>query len=134
MSKACLAACAALLVGVAPTFACEGDTRVTFNQPATLQGTLKTGKGEHDAQGPFDYVYLALDKPVCVDAQPAAPGDEDAPQSIEAPVGKVQIAGEASNKKLPIGSQVSVEGTLFAAHTMWHVEPVLIDAADVTPN
>ena len=41
----------------------------------------------------------------------------------------MQIAGEASNKKLPVGSQVSVEGTLFPAHTMWHVEQVLIDAA-----
>ena len=134
MSKACLAACSALLVGAVPPLACEGGTRVTFNQPATLQGTLKTGKGEHDAQGPIDYVYLALDKPVCVDAGPAVPGDEDAPQSIEAPVDKVQIGGEASNKKLPIGRQVSVEGTLFAAHTMWHVEPVLIDATDVTPK
>ena len=134
MLKACLAACAALLVGAVPASACEGDARVTFDQPATLQGTLKAGKGEHDAQGPFDYVYLALDKPVCVDAEPAAPGDEDAPQSIEAPVEKVQIAGEASNKKLPIGSKVSVEGTLFPAHTMWHVEPVLIDTADVIPK
>jgi hypothetical protein len=46
----------------------------------------------------------------------------------------VQIAGQAINKKLPIGSRVSVEGTRFSAHTMWHVEPVLIDAADVTPK
>ncbi|HEY8248388.1 MAG TPA: hypothetical protein VIG38_14030 [Hyphomicrobium sp.] len=134
MSKVSLAACAALVIGAVPASACEGDTRVTVNRPATLQGTLKTGKGEHDAQGPFEYVYLALDKPVCVDAPPATPGDEDAPQSIEAPVDKVQIAGQAINKKLPIGSRVSVEGTRFSAHTMWHVEPVLIDTADVTPK
>jgi hypothetical protein len=52
MSKVSLAACAALVIGAVPASACEGDTRVTVNRPATLQGTLKTGKGEHDAQGP----------------------------------------------------------------------------------
>ena len=97
----------------------------------TLEGTLKAGKGEHDAQGPFAYVYLELDRPVCVDAPPAAAGDEDAAESIGEAVTRVQIAGEASNQQLPIGKRVSVEGTLFPAHTMWHAEPVLIDAAAV---
>jgi hypothetical protein len=115
----------------APLLACEGDTRVVFNEAATLQGTLKTGKGEHEAQGPFEYVYVELDKPICVDAPPATPGDEDAPQSVSEPVSRVQIAGEASNQQLPIGKHVAVEGTLFPAHTMWHVEQVLIDAPGV---
>jgi hypothetical protein len=46
-------------------------------------------------------------------------------------VTRVQIAGEASTQQLPIGKRVSVEGTLFSAHTMWHVEQVLIDASGV---
>jgi hypothetical protein len=130
MPRACLIVYLVLLAA-APSFACEGDTRVVFDQAATLEGTLKAGKGEHEAQGPFAYVYLELEKPVCVDAPPAAAGDEDAAQSIGEPVGRVQIAGEASNQQLPIGKRVSVEGTLFPAHTMWHVEQVLIDAAGV---
>lgn len=130
MPRSCLTICLVLL-GAAPAFACEGDTRVVFNETATLQGTLKTGKGEHEAQGPFDYVFVELDKPVCVDAPPATPGDEDAPQSVGEPVTRVQIAGEASNQQLPIGNHVAVEGTLFPAHTMWHVEQVLIDAPGV---
>jgi hypothetical protein len=133
MPRACLIVCL-LLFGTLPSFACEGDTRVTFNEAATLNGTLKTGKGEREAQGPFEYVYLELEKPVCVDAPPAAAGDEDAPQSVGEPVTRVQIAGEASNQQLPIGKRVSVEGTLFPAHTMWHVEQVLIDAPGVEPR
>jgi hypothetical protein len=130
MSRACLIVCL-LVFGAAPSFACEGGTRVMFDRTATLEGTLKAGKGEHEAQGPFAYVYLELDRPVCVDAPPAAAGDEDAPQSIGEAVTRVQIAGEASNQELPIGKRVSVEGTLFPAHTMWHAEPVLVDAPEV---
>ena len=132
MPNAPLIALALLVAGALPAVACEADRRVMFDKPATLQGTLAAGKGQHDAQGAFDYVYLVLEAPVCVDAAAAPAGEEDAPQSIAEPVTRVQIAGEASNKELPVGSQVSVEGTLFPAHTMWHVEQVLIDAADVT--
>jgi hypothetical protein len=120
-----------VLFGAPPSFACEGDARVMFNEAVTLQGSLKAAKGEHEAQGPFEYVYLELEKPVCVDAPPAAAGGEDAPQSVGEPVTRVQVAGEASNQQLPIGKHVSVEGTLFSAHTMWHVEQVLIDAPSV---
>ena len=134
MPNAPLIAFALLVAGALPAGACEADRRVMFDKPAALQGTLAAGKGQHDAQGAFDYVYLVLDAPVCVDAAAAPAGEEDAPQSIAEPVTRVQIAGEASNGKLPIGSRVSVEGTLFPAHTMWHAEPVLIDAADVTPQ
>lgn len=114
--------------------ACEGHPRVEFDKQASLQGVLKSGTGNHAAQGAFNYVYLALDKPICVDAPPVAPGDEDAPQSVETPVTRIQIAGEAIGTELPVGKRVAVEGTLFPAHTAWHVEDVLIDAADVKPN
>jgi hypothetical protein len=133
MSRACLIVCL-LVSGAAPSCACEGETRLMFDRAATLEGILKSGKGEHDAQGPFAYVYLELDRPACVDAPPAAAGDEDAAESIGEAVTRVQIAGEASNQQLPIGKRVSVEGTLFPAHTMWHAEPVLIDAAAVAPQ
>jgi hypothetical protein len=131
MPNAPLIALVLLVVGALPGVACEAERRVMFDKPATLLGTLAAGKGHHDAQGAFDYVYLVLEAPLCVDGAGSPAGDEDAPQSIAEPVTRVQIAGEASNGKLPIGSRVSVEGTLFPAHTMWHAEPVLIDAADV---
>jgi hypothetical protein len=134
MTRACLAVCAALLAFPAHGWACAAATHLTFNQPAALEGVLKAGKGTHEAQGAFEYVYLALDTPVCVDAPAATVGDEDPQEGTEAPIDRVQIAGAASTKQLPIGSRVSVEGTLFGAHTMWHAEDVLIDAADVDPR
>ncbi len=126
----------ALAILGAPTLghACEGDTRVTLDNPATLEGVLKQGQGTHEAQGAFSYVYLALDKAVCVDAPKTAAGDEEPQENIEAPVERVQMAGEAVSGELPIGKHVSVSGTLFAAHTMWHVEDVLIDASEVSPR
>ncbi|CAN1721430.1 DUF4431 domain-containing protein [Hyphomicrobium sp. 1Nfss2.1] len=114
--------------------ACEGDARLTLDKPATLEGVLKNGQGTHEAQGAFSYVYLALDKPVCVDAPVAGAADEDPQENVEAPVDRVQLAGEAVGAELPIGKHVSVSGTLFAAHTMWHVEDVLIDASEVSPR
>jgi hypothetical protein len=115
-------------------WACEGHPRLEFDKPTALTGVLQSGKGNHDAQGPFNYVYIALDAPVCIDAPQPAPGDDDAVQSVAAPVTRIQLAGEAVGTTLPMGKPVSVEGTLFAAHTMWHVEDVLIDAADVKPR
>jgi hypothetical protein len=126
----------ALLVGTVlmpvAAFACDGHPRLLFDKPAMLEGVLVNGKGTHDAQGPFTYVYVTLDKPVCVDAAPADHGDEDAVQSIVDPVTRVQIAGDAISRELPIGKHVVIDGTLFAAHTMWHAEDVLIDATEVT--
>jgi len=130
-----IAAVALAILGAAtPGNACEGDARVTLDSPATLEGVLKQGQGTHEAQGAFSYVYLALDKPVCVDAAKADAGDEEPQEDIEAPVQRVQIAGEASGDKLLVGKRVSVSGSLFAAHTMWHVEDVLIDASEVSPR
>jgi hypothetical protein len=115
-------------------WACEGHARLAFDKPTALNGVLQSGKGNHEAQGPFNYVYIALDAPVCIDAPQPAPGDDDAVESVAAPVTRIQLAGEAVGTMLPMGKPVSVEGTLFAAHTMWHVEDVLIDAADVKPR
>ncbi len=43
------------------------------------------------------------------------------------------MAGEAMRRRelLDVGKRVTVKGTLFGAHTMWHVEDVLIDATSV---
>ena len=54
--------------------------------------------------------------------------------TTEKPIDRIQIAGEAAGKDLPLGKHVKVSGTLFGAHTMWHAEDVLIDASDVTPE
>ena len=132
MSKRQIFTCMIACWVPATAMACEGHTRLAFDKPAVLEGVLKSGKGNHEAQGAFDYVYIALDKPVCVDAPAAKPGDEDAAQSVEAAVTQIQIAGDAIATQLPIGKHVSVEGTLFPAHTMWHVEDVLIDTSEVT--
>ncbi len=134
MSKRLIFNCLIACWVPAGAMACEGHDRLLFDKTATLEGVLKSGKGNHEAQGAFDYTYIALDSPVCVDAPPAEAGDDDAAQSVEAPVAQIQIAGEAVDTQLPIGKRVSVEGTLFPAHTMWHVEDVLIDSAGLTPR
>jgi len=121
--------CAALVLQTGGALACEAATHLSYNQPVELEGTLKAGKGQHEAQGPFDYVYLALDKPLCVDAP--ADGNDEFDVGTEAAIDRIQIAGEAGSGELPIGSRATVKGTLFGAHTMWHVENVLIDAASV---
>jgi hypothetical protein len=70
-------------------------------------------------------------KPVCVDA-PKGGGDDDFGNiGTDNPVERIQMAGEASQQELPVGERVKVKGTLFGAHTMWHVEEVLIDASSV---
>jgi hypothetical protein len=112
--------------------ACEAETHLTYNQPVELEGTLKAGKGQHEAQGPFDYTYLALDKPICVDAP--AEGADEFSEGTDTPVDRVQLAGEADAQAQPMGSRAVVKGTLFGAHTMWHVESVLIDAASIEPK
>jgi hypothetical protein len=130
MQKLILLALLAAVTGARPAYACDGDNRIMFDTPVKLEGVLKSGQGKHDVQGAFDYVYLELAVPLCVDA-PKPPADEEfAPESLAEPVTRVQIAGEAAGTDLPIGSRVQVDGTLFAAHTMWHVEDVLIDAAE----
>ena len=134
MSKRLIFNCVIACWVPSAAMACDGHARLSFDKPAVIEGVLKSGKGNHEAQGAFDYVYVALDKPVCVDAPPAEAGDEDAAQSVAAPVTQIQIAGDAVDTQLPIGKHVSIEGTLFPAHTMWHVEDVLIDAAGVTPR
>lgn len=127
MPRACLIVCLVLL-GASPSFACEATVRLGYSALVTLEGTVKEGKGQHDAQGEFTYAYLALDAPVCVDAPPE--GDEFN-TSTDKPIDRIQVAGDALAKDLPIGKHVVIEGTLFGAHTMWHVEPVLIDAVAV---
>jgi hypothetical protein len=107
--------------------ACEAPSHLAYSVPVEVEGVLAAGKGNHEAQGEFSYTYLALDQGVCVDA-PA--GDEFA-QSTPRRVTRVQIAGEAAEKELPVGKRVKVKGTLFGGHTMWHAEDVLIDAAVV---
>jgi hypothetical protein len=123
-------AAANLLAAANPGLACEAATHLAYNAPATLEGTLKPGKGEHDAQGAFTYTYLQLDAPVCVDAD----GTDEFNVTTQDPVTRIQLAGEAAAKDLPMDSHAAVEGTLFGAHTMWHVEDVLIDATSITPK
>lgn len=120
----------ALLAAPLPTFACEAATHLAYNAPAKLEGTLKSGKGQHDAQGEFSYSYVQLDAPVCVDAD----GGDEFNVTTQDPVDRIQLAGEATPKDLPVDGRVVVEGTLFGAHTMWHVEDVLIDVTSVTPK
>ena len=105
-----------------------------YDEPVEIEGLLQSGTGHHEAQGDFDYVYLALDKPLCVDA-PASGGDEDFGNTgTDKPVDRIQVAGDLVGKGLPPGKRVAIKGKLFGAHTMWHVEDVLIDAASVDPK
>jgi hypothetical protein len=120
-----------LVAGSAAARACDADVHYTYNQPVEIEGVLKSGTGHHEAQGDFAYTYRVLDKGVCVDA-PKDGGDDDFGNTgTENPVERIQIGGEASQQELPTGERVKVKGTLFGAHTMWHVEEVLIDASSV---
>jgi hypothetical protein len=123
---------AGLVTGAVAARACEAAVHYTFNEPVEIEGVLKSGIGHHEAQGEFFYSYLVLDQPVCVDApKEGADGDFSAAPT-EKPVGRIQVGGEASQRDLPAdGARVTVKGTLFGAHTAWHVEPVLIDAESV---
>jgi len=123
------------LVGVAVAArACEAAVHYTYDEPIEIEGVLKSGTGHHEAQGDFSYNYVALDKGVCVDA-PKGGGDDDFGNTgTENPVERIQMAGEASQQELPIGERVKVKGKLYGAHTMWHVEEVLIDAESITPK
>lgn len=121
---------AALAAGSVAARACNADVHYTYNEPVETEGVFKSGTGHHEAQGDFSYTYLGLDKGVCVDA-PKDGGDDFGNTGTENPVERFQIAGEASQQTLPIGERVKVKGTLFGAHTMWHVEEVLIDASSV---
>jgi hypothetical protein len=112
----------------------RGIQHLQYDEPVELEGLLKSGTGHHEAQGDFDYVYLALDKPLCVDA-PAGGGDEDFGNTgTDKPVDRIQLAGDLVGKELPMGKRVTIKGKLFGAHTMWHAEDVLIDATSVDPK
>ncbi len=132
---AVLAAASLLAAGTGSAVAaCEAFRHLRYDEPVEIEGLLQSGTGHHDVQGDFDYVYVALDKPVCVDAS-ANGGDEDFGNTgTEHPVDHIQIAGDLVAKGLPVGKRVTLKGKLFGAHTMWHVEDVLIDAASVDPK
>jgi hypothetical protein len=131
---AVLSAANLLAMGAGSAAACEASQRLRYDEPVELEGELKSGTGHHDAQGNFDYVYLALDKPLCVDA-PAGGGDEDFGNTgTDKPVDRIQLAGDLVAKGLPVGKRVAIKGKLFGAHTMWHAEDVLIDAGSVDPK
>jgi hypothetical protein len=118
-----------ILCAAAPSAACDAAVHYSYNEPVEIEGTLKSGRGHHGVQGDFSYTYLALDQPACVDA---ASGDEFN-ETTEKPIDRIQLAGEASQQSLPEdGARIVVKGSLFGAHTAWHVEPVLIGAESLT--
>jgi hypothetical protein len=131
MNRSVFAAGICLLLSAAPALACEAATNLVYNKPVEIRGTLKAGKGQHEAQGAFAYSYVVLDQPVCVASETEA---DEFNEPTDKPIDRIQIAGEAAGKDLPLGKRVKVSGTLFGAHTMWHAENVLIDATDVTPE
>ncbi len=124
-------AAAGIVGGAGASQACDAAVHYAYDEPVEIAGVLKSATGHHEAQGDFTYTYLALDKPACVDA-PKDGGDDDFGNTgTENPVERIQMAGEASQQELPVGGRVKVKGSLFGAHTMWHVEEVLIDASSV---
>jgi hypothetical protein len=122
-----------LVLGGTASLACEGDHRLVLGSDVEITGVLKSGTSEHDAQGPFEYVYLELPRPVCVDAGTATQGEfeDEAEESVPDPVSRIQVAGELISTDMPVGRTVTAKGALFPAHTAWHAEPVLIDARSI---
>jgi hypothetical protein len=110
---------------------CDAAVRLTYNEPVELEGVLVWASERREPQGELRYVFLALDQEICVDA-PKSTAEGAAPEGgTDEAVDRIQMAGAASEQGLPIGKRVLVKGTLFAAHTMRHVEEVLIDATAV---
>jgi hypothetical protein len=117
----------ALGLGMAPAaaVACEAAVHYSYNTPVEIEGTVRSGTGHHEVQGDFSYTYIALDQPVCVDA---ASGDEFN-ETTEQPIDRIQLMGEQDPPE--DGARIAVKGKLFAAHTAWHVEEVLIHAESI---
>ena len=123
-----------LTLGAGSADACDASKHLRYDEPVELEGLLKSGTGHHDAQGDFEYVFLALDAPLCVDAPAGAGGDDFGNTGTEKPVDHIQVAGDLIGKGLPVGRRVTIKGKLFGAHTMWHAEEVLIDAGSIEPK
>jgi hypothetical protein len=126
---ACLVALSA-----GPAGACDAPKHLTYDQPVEIEGVLRAGKGHHEAQGDFDYLYLALDHPLCVDAPPGGGDDDFGNTGTESPIERIQVVNPDDKLNLPLGTHVALKGKLFGAHTMWHAEQVLIDTETVEPR
>lgn len=107
--------------------ACDAPVHLAYEEPVEIEGVLRETTGHHDAQGDFKVIYLELDQGICVDPSEDGSG-------TESPITRIQIAGDALTTDMPVGSRVRAKGSLFPAHTQWHVEPVLIDAAEIQAN
>jgi hypothetical protein len=120
-----------LAAGARAAHACEAAVTLTYDEPVELEGVLVSGNEHREPQGELRYVFLALDQKICVAAPKSAGGGAPTEGGTAEAVDRIQMAGAASEKWLPIGERVLVKGTLFAAHTMRDVEDVLIDATAV---
>jgi hypothetical protein len=126
-------ACLAPVSGAASA-ACEAAKHLNYNEPVQIEGVLRAGKGHHEVQGDFDYTYLALDQPLCVDP-PAGGGDDDFGNTgTETPIERIQVVNPDDKLDLKPGTRVALKGKLFGAHTMWHAEEVLIDTEAAEPR
>jgi hypothetical protein len=95
-----------------------------------LQGKIGSGKFQHPNGEWVEFFLLELPEPASI------PADPDDPTNVaEEGIIEVQIfAPDADLQKLletKAGEAATVEGTLFHAHTAWHVRPLVLNASEV---
>lgn len=100
------------------------DAKDLTGGPVDLVGTVFTGTRGHPNGSSFDFVALRLAAPSCVK------GLEDVKE-----VDEVHLApkDDGASLRALASKKVRVTGTAFPEHTAWHVRPVVVDVASVTP-
>ncbi len=131
MPRTCLT-----LTALAFTLATSLANATTYRyEPAvvTLQGTLLSSPGETPDGEKLTFPSLRLNKPITVQAPPAAPGAE-AEAETEKGVVLLHMALDAKNMatfKTLKGQQVKVVGTLFHADNGHHQTNVLVSPVSI---
>lgn len=95
---------------------------VVFPGPPNYESVETGDTPEHS-------LILQLKDPICVQGDPSSDMNSETVRDIK----QVQVALVTYKKSVQkmIGKNITVRGTLFAAHTGHHRTPVLIDAKDI---
>jgi hypothetical protein len=105
-------------------------------EPAVVQmtGTVSKGKREHPNGTWFDFYIVKLAAPASIKGD----GEKDSFNVDEKGVKEIQVfsTDEAVLKTIGKldGKKVAVTGTLFHAHTAWHVRELVMTVKEVTKS
>jgi hypothetical protein len=120
-----------LLTAVLPLLAVADD--VLRYEPAVVQvsGTISKGKHQHPNGTWFDVLVLKLATPASIKGD----GEKDSFNVDEKNVTELQVyspdAALLKNMGALNGKDVTLKGTLFHAHTAWHVRDLVLMVAAI---